>query len=70
MFQDLIGLEGDDLAQFLPSVAEKYAFLSCFSLWFSLCAVFRIATCHVRSGGTNWCIMGLSLLKYLKVLIS
>ncbi|KAF3957149.1 hypothetical protein CMV_017805 [Castanea mollissima] len=26
-FADLIGLEGDDLAQFLPSVGENYAFL-------------------------------------------
>lgn len=25
MFQDLIGLEGDELAQFIPSAGEKYA---------------------------------------------
>jgi len=26
-------LEGDDLAQLLHSAGEKYAFLSCLSLW-------------------------------------
>ena len=32
----------------------------------SLCAIFRITTYHVRSGGTDCCIMHLKLLKYLK----
>ena len=26
IFQDLIGLEGDELAQFMPSAGQKYAF--------------------------------------------
>lgn len=26
MFQGLIGLEGDELAQFIPSAGQKYAF--------------------------------------------
>ena len=36
----------------------------------SLCAVFRTTTYHIWSGGTYWCIMNLTLLKFLKVLIS
>ena len=42
MFQDLIGLEGDDLAQLLHSAGEKYAFLSCLCLWYYLCTVVRV----------------------------
>ena len=36
----------------------------------SLCAVFSATTYHIWSGGTDWCIMNLTLLKFLKVLIS
>lgn len=49
MFQDLIGLEGDELAQFIPSAGEKYAFffqmcvcVCVFYLFLSFSSPFRL----------------------------